>query len=141
MNKKMQKISNSMWVNINRRCKRGNYANRGIKVSILEHEFKTWANLALENFFWDNPNQIPSIDRINPDGDYEKGNLKISILWKNRASSRYFLHCLGIEDCSEKEKNMEKIEFLLDVLLNQTSIEKTEFKNFMNQPKLLLHEF
>lgn len=81
-------IASQMWGNLVRRCNPANrkhfpsYFLKGIEVRMTRQEFLTWAIPAIREFMKTNPGR-PSLDRIDDDGDYQIGNLKIVSQSKN----------------------------------------------------------
>lgn len=71
--------ANKVWAEINRRCGSTDprFASyRYIKITMSKEEWTAWAVPALEDFYLRWPNEVPSIDRINPDGDYDLLNVR-----------------------------------------------------------------
>ena len=54
-------------------------------------DFIAWAVPAYKEWFRDYPGVTPSVDRINPDGHYEIGNLRLIPVGQNRRSARHFI--------------------------------------------------
>lgn len=122
-----------MWRDMNRRCRSGFYLRKGIKVKLTELEFKIWAEQAVANFLAKNPGSTPSVDRVDPDRDYEIGNVRIIDLWKNLARSRYMCRCLGASKYDMAKKNMEKVDYFLNSLLGHLEIPVEVFLNFLKK--------
>lgn len=74
-----------------RRC----YAN--IEVRVTLQEFLAWAVPEYEAWFRERPGVTPSVDRIDSDGHYEVGNLRIIGANENRRRSRKFVNDLAPE--------------------------------------------
>ena len=71
------------WHDVNRRAENrsGTHPSyAGIHVNIGRTEFLTWAELAIASFRRAYPWEVPSLDRIDPDGNYEMGNMRV-ISW------------------------------------------------------------
>jgi hypothetical protein len=89
VNGKRKSIYYTIWQSMRDRCKNKNsnyyhnYGGRGIKVSEEFHDFITFYNYLMETI-GPRPAGDYSIDRINNDGNYEKGNLR----WATRKEQR-----------------------------------------------------
>ena len=55
-----------------------------IEMRIDRDAFITWATYAIDIFRSQHPHDTPSLDRINPDGHYELGNIRV-ISWKENS--------------------------------------------------------
>ncbi len=80
------------WNNINTRAnnrsgKDPSYANIGVEMS--RAEFLAWCEPALERWRYEYPYDRPSIDRIDPDGPYKLGNIRMISLSANSKLARY----------------------------------------------------
>jgi hypothetical protein len=64
------------WHTINARVRRqSSYA--GVEIRMTRAEFLAWALPAFTEWMGANPNKTPSVDRRDPSGHYEVGNLRI----------------------------------------------------------------
>ena len=82
------------WWNMLKRCETpsanryANYGGRGIKVCEEWHDYEAFRTWAYENGYYDQPKDLPraqklSIDRIDPDKDYEPSNCRWITLSEN----------------------------------------------------------
>jgi hypothetical protein len=81
----------TMWNDMAKRA--GNRSGRhksyeSIKVQISRDDFLRWAVPAITAFKTAHPYELASIDRINPDGDYAAGNIRILPYRENSRLSR-----------------------------------------------------
>lgn len=75
------------WDNIKKRLQRqSEYV--GVELRFTRAAFLTWMIPALQRWTADHPGQRPSIDRIDPAGHYEPGNVRILELGENSRLSR-----------------------------------------------------
>jgi hypothetical protein len=79
---------------------------KGIECRISQYEFIEWAKVEIYKFKQLYPYDIPSVDRIDPDGHYEFGNIRIISLAHNSLRSRYFTHTLGLDARNSRDKNI-----------------------------------
>lgn len=70
------------WHDINKRVARQKeYAH--VEVRITRPEFMVWATAAFDKWFTEFPDIRPSVDREDPDGHYELGNIQVISLSEN----------------------------------------------------------
>lgn len=80
-----------MWVDMNRRAENrdGDHPSyKNVRVLMSQQEFLSWAVPAIRDFCRSNPDCVPSIDRINPDGNYAFGNIRIISYLENSRLAR-----------------------------------------------------
>jgi len=63
-----------------------------VEVRMTREEFLEWAIPEYELWLAEHPNQTPSIDRADPNGHYEIGNLQILEVQENRRKARHFIN-------------------------------------------------
>lgn len=89
------------WWNMLKRCETASanryefYGGRGIEVCEEWHEYENFRKWAYENGYYEQDKDIPrgrklSIDRIDPNGNYEPGNCRWVTLSENVKSRNYF---------------------------------------------------
>lgn len=82
------------WWNMLKRCETAsanrykNYGGRGIRVCDEWHDYETFRTWAYDNGYYEQPKELPrgkklSIDRIDPDGNYEPSNCRWITLSEN----------------------------------------------------------
>lgn len=88
-------IINSRWSSLNQRCYNGKYSttptnqfksykNKKIQLKMTKEEFTSWMLLNYNTYNdLKEKGEIPSIDRINPNGDYEISNIQMISLHEN----------------------------------------------------------
>jgi hypothetical protein len=94
----------NMWDRIKYRCKHlPDYD--GVEIKMTKNRFLAWAVANMRNFLFFNPEGTPSVDRIDPDGHYEIGNIRIIDFEHNRIRSRFICSYLRLNKLSsEKDK-------------------------------------
>ena len=89
---KLLKMAEGKWAGMHDRCNDPERHNancyRGIEVRVKKDEFIRWIIPELERFYREHPYEVASIDRINPDGHYEWGNMRVISLWRNSWRNR-----------------------------------------------------
>ena len=89
------------WWNMLKRCETASanryefYGGRGIEVCEEWHEYENFRKWAYENGYYDQDKDLPrgqklSIDRIDPNGNYEPSNCRWVTLSENVKSRNYF---------------------------------------------------
>lgn len=79
------------WNNLRRRAgaRKGDRAcYEQVEVRISREAFMAWAVPEIAQFFKDHPGLTPSVDRKEPSGHYEAGNLRIVDVNQNRLMTR-----------------------------------------------------
>ena len=112
---------NMVWRTSNIKC----YKN--IKVKITMDEFLNWAIPEIELYLQKNPGGAPSVDRINPDSNYEFGNIRIIDTGLNTIKSRFITKCLGLNPQSSDEDKLNGLKKIVD-----------SFCENLNMPKMKL---
>lgn len=107
-----------MWVHLRHRVKNQCGAYKGIEVKMSQQEFKKWAIPRIDAFMIQQPNETPSLDRIDPTGHYEINNLRIISKRFNTLRSRLFLGIIGLNKKSKIKEIHEGITFLIEALLD-----------------------
>jgi len=102
---------------------------KNILCNVEISEFLNWAIPEIELFLKENSGKTPSVDRMNPDGNYEIGNIRIIDLGENIIRSRYLEKHLGL---SVESSYFEKIEGLQKIV--------NAFCENLNLPKMKLIE-
>jgi len=87
-------MAHRAWNNIIKRAsKQRSYAHVEIRMTV--DEFLAWAVPEYEKWTKKRPKEKPSIDRIDSNGHYEIGNLRLLELQKNRSNNRRNMHRLA----------------------------------------------
>lgn len=93
-----------MWYRMGYRC-RHEYMRKGIEVKMTKNQFLVWAYQRVKNFLYNHPGRTPTPDRIDQDGHYEIGNIRIMDDIDNRTRSRFIATYLGLTKLpNEREK-------------------------------------
>lgn len=79
------------------------------KVNMTKEEWFKWAIPELAAFQAKYPDDIPSVDRINADGPYEVGNVRIIKKGENIIRCRIFTSSLGVDADSSKYDKIKAI--------------------------------
>ncbi len=96
-----------MWYGMRYRC-RHSPAYRHTEIKVTKNQFLAWAETQVRNFLYFNPQGTPSIDRIDPDGDYDFGNMRVIDFEENRVRSRFICSYLRLNEL-EDEKDRIKV--------------------------------
>jgi len=118
----VEKIVESMWRRMHYRCN-NDPAYKNIEVRMTKLPFILWATRAVENFQFFYPDAKPSIDRIDYDGHYEIGNIRIADTLVNRITSRFVSRYLNISDESASRR-LHITKILVLTLCKQLNISK-----------------
>lgn len=108
-NKTVNGYRHRMWISMNQRCEDGDYA----QIKMTKQEWYDFATPLLEKFLKSHPDAIPSVDRVDPDGDYEIGNLRIIRWERNLTRSRVFLKKMGIDQSSPRADKTKAISQII----------------------------
>lgn len=113
------------------RCgKQKHYEN--IRVEMSREDFLTWAIPELEDFKQRYPDKVPSIDRINPDGNYAFGNMRIIDKLYNKIRSRYIVNSYGLGKDSEESEVFEAVAMVVQSLCENTGKDVTRCIDFIS---------
>lgn len=93
---------------------RAKHCYEDVEVRLGIEEFMAWALPKVEEFTQQNPGKSPSVDRIDPDGDYEMGNIRILELGENIIRSRYLIKHLGLTPDSTLEEKLAGLQKVVD---------------------------
>lgn len=107
---------------------------QGIEIKTTSKEFRSWAIPAIEEFIKNNPNDTPSLDRIDPDGHYEINNLRIVDKNYNNLRSRRIINCLKINKESSKEEVFVACFKLLETIFENVEMNMDGFSDFILYP-------
>ncbi len=97
-----------MWYGMRYRC-RHSAVYRHTEIMVTKSQFIGWAETEVKNFLYFSPDSTPSVDRIDPTGHYEFGNIRIIDLEENRIRSRFICFYLRLNRISDER---EKIAIL-----------------------------
>lgn len=104
----------TMWNNMNGRVKRSRQY-KGIEVRMTRRTFEAWARPILTVWVKENPHRRPSIDRIDPRGHYEIGNIQIISTVENAMRTRSHKPNMaapkGKAWCSDCREYYSKLDF------------------------------
>ena len=114
-----------MWSSLGTRGRSACY--EGIEVRMTREEFMGWAVPAIEAFLKRSPDEVPSLDRIDPDGHYELSNLRIVSKRFNILRSRYIPNKLGISRDSPLEAVYDGVALVVEAMLDCTGKEQDGF--------------
>lgn len=118
-----------MWNGMRQRCNHcQQYEN--IEIRMTRTRFNAWAHHNIKNFLFFDPDGTPSIDRIDPDGHYELGNIRIISVEENRIKSRFICSYLKLN----KMETNDKIETFCKNIVstcNNAGIDKNELIWFL----------
>jgi len=78
------------------RC-RSDPSYQGKEVRLTRNHFFAWAEGQVRNFLYFRPDGCPSLDRIDPDGHYEIGNIRVIDADENRVRSRFIATFLRLD--------------------------------------------
>lgn len=131
---KPRSIARRMHRGMRERCE-GNYFKHGIKVMMTSDEFVEWATPLIEEFQTLYPGDKPSIDRIDPNGHYEFGNIRIISLKKNIIRSRFLHKAIGIDLDSPFEERLATAAYVVKSLSENTQITLAELFEAANNLK------
>ena len=101
-----------------KRCKKGEGCYAGIEVRMSRHEWMAWAVPQIEAFTKQHPDKIPSVDREDPDGHYQLGNVRIMDLKDNQLRSRLLMKVARLDPSMSKD---EKVRGVANVVLSLTN--------------------
>ena len=97
----------AIWNTMNHRCGKGTY--RHIRVKMTKQEWRDFAFPLLKKFLEERPDETPSVDRIDPDGDYSLDNIRIISYQENLLRSRFNLARFGIDENSSLDERLDLI--------------------------------
>lgn len=109
------------WENIVQRCENHNGKNpyyNHVKLEMTRTQFIEWAIPEYEKFMREYPGEQVSIDRIDSEGNYKLGNLRVVGM---RENSKNNLTALLMN--SLKNVDMKKLAKVLVILLNRYNID------------------
>lgn len=96
------------------------------EVRFTQDEFIEWAKPELVKFYASEPDGIASVDRIDPDGHYELGNIRI-LSWRlNALRSRFHLKSFGVSVDQSRETNLLNIARSVEVMADEVGITKEQ---------------
>lgn len=119
------------WQSLIRRIGKKQYED--IRVTCSQDEFIAWAIPAIVEFLAEHPNGNPSVDRIDPDGHYELGNMRIIDRGDNLARSRYFTNALGVNMNSDKKSKLQAIAKITFWSCKNVGLEFADAVHFMKK--------
>lgn len=97
----------SIWNSLNQRCGKGPY--KEISLEMTKEQWRDFATPLLEKFLQERPHETPSLDRINPNGNYSLDNIQIISYQENLLRSRFNLARFGIDENSRLDDRLELI--------------------------------
>lgn len=96
-----------MWGTMNQRCGKGSYKN--IKVEMTKDEWVQFATPFISKFLEQRPDETPSVDRLDPNGNYSINNIRIISYQENLLRSRFNFARFGIDEKSGIEQKLDLI--------------------------------
>ena len=103
-------IATRMWHHIKDRLSGKSY--NGIKLGMEQSQFIEWAVPEIE-LFMNNSNETPSLDRIDPDGNYSLDNLRIISIKENITRSRFLSAVNGVNAESSRQDKLDYISKII----------------------------
>ena len=97
---------------------------------MTKNDFMVWAFFRVQNFLHFNPGRVPSVDRIDPDGDYSFDNMRIVSVEENRSRSRFIFRYLGLENLAYPERIQVLAENVLSTCQN-AGIDRSEMVAYL----------
>ena len=97
---------------------------RNVECRIDKDTFIAWAIPEILQFHHDNPEETPSLDRIDPDGHYELGNIRILSWAENALRSRFFLNRMGLSKDNTPELNLRRLAKAIRFFCIEMTIDK-----------------
>lgn len=120
-----------MWHSMNARCGTGLY--KDIVVKMTKEEWEDFSTPLLEAFIRDHPRESPSVDRIDPEGHYERDNIRIIPFQDNVARSGWNLHYYDVNRESSREKKLDTMYRILKGNCEALNIDIHEAMEFLNE--------
>jgi hypothetical protein len=122
----------NMWSGMNGRIKH-HKDYKDVLVKMNRQEFVEWAIPEVKKFMELNPNEVPSLDRIDYTGHYEFGNIRIIGLTSNVLRSRMLMKKLKLSaDSSSQEVFARLTESVLSVC-EHTSQSAKEYCSYLQK--------
>ena len=126
--KKYRRTAKGFWKAMNYRCSHNpNY--RKIEVKMTYEEWDQWVTPRLNKFKKQYPSQSPSVDRINPNGHYELGNVRIISRLHNMLISGWILP----KKLKSKQEKMKHICRVVALMCKEYEIDFSEMTIYLNQ--------
>lgn len=123
-----------MWHHMNERViKSKSYSKKGIKVNVSKEEFLKWVVPEIGSFMLKNPNQTPSLDRIDPEKNYELTNIRVISREINFARSSYTSRWLGLKKDQTNEEVFTKTLTIVNSILSETGKTTADFIKFVTE--------
>jgi hypothetical protein len=110
-----------------------NHCYKDIDCRFTKDEFKEWAIPELYKFRKAYPYETPSIDRIDPKGHYEPGNVRIISMDQNTLRSEFFKRTVGLRPDNTHDRNVYNIVRAARIWCDECEITKEEFDTMWSQ--------
>lgn len=120
----------TMWSNM---CGRVRNKYVGVDVCFEREEFLEWAAPQIQKFWQDHPDDTPSLDRIDSDGHYEFGNVRIVSLRRNVIRSTMLMKKLGLSKETSEDEVLNMLSMAVFSVCANTEVSVIKFAKYLKK--------